>query len=86
MYTCYELIIKHEESKIDNIFKHYKSFAQIFSRLKPKKITFTGLDVGLIKEIYEFEDNQQGNKLMSRVRALAYKNIKHSGYDSLEWF
>ena len=84
-YTFYELIIEHEESKIENMLEHYKSFFKVFSGLKPKEVTFTGLDVGLVNEIYEFDEKQE-DKLMSRVKVLVYKDIEHPNNDSFELF
>ena len=84
-YACTELIIEHEESKINNMLEHYESFFEVFSGLKPKEVTFTGLDVCLVNKIYEF-DKEQEDKLMSSVKVLVYKDIKHSEYDNFESF
>ena len=82
-YICYELIIEHKESKIDNILKHYQTFIKVFSGLKPKEVTFTGFKADLLKDIYTF-DNEQEDKLMSLVKVLAYNSINISGENSLK--
>ena len=84
-YTSYELIIEREESKIDDIFEHYKSFFEVFSGLKPREVTFTGLGTDLLEDIYTFDKGQK-YKLMSHVRILAYNDIKISEKDSFRSF
>ena len=84
-YTAYELRLKLEETKNENVNEHLERFAKVFSGLKPRELKIEGFDVESLCKFYGY-DHEQQDKLLSKLRVLSYADLKNSQGISLDEF